>query len=50
MDIGYIADLPDFEINTTLKFPPRYSYYTDGSFVPPKKARDGHWKKEEAGY
>ena len=45
-----IISLPNFEINTILKFLPQYSYYTDGSFVPPKEADDGHWKKEKAGY
>ena len=42
--------LPNYEITTTQKFPPQYSYYTDGSFIPPTKANDGHWKKEKAGY
>ena len=42
--------LPNYEINTTPKFPPQYNYYTDGSFVPPIKANNGHWKKEKAGY
>ena len=42
-----IPTTPNFEINTTLKFPPQYSYYTDGSFVPPKQARVRHWKKEK---
>ena len=45
-----IPTLPTFEINPILKFPPQYCYYTDGSFIPPKKAKDGHWKKEKAGY
>ena len=40
--------LPNYETNTTLKFPPQYSYYTDGSFVPPIKTNGGHWKKEKA--
>ena len=43
-----IPTLPNFEINTILKFPPQYSYYTDGSFIPPKKASDGHGKKKRA--
>ena len=42
-----IPPLPNYEIYTTLKFPPQYSYYTDGSFIPPIKANDGHWKKEK---
>jgi len=32
-----IPPAPNYEIHTTLKFPPQYSYYTDGSFIPPKK-------------
>ena len=46
----HISNLPNYEINTILKFPPQYSYYTDGSFIPPKKTRDRHWKKEKTGY
>ena len=42
--------LPQYEINSILKFRPQYSYYTDGSFVPPRQNYDGHWKKEKAGY
>jgi hypothetical protein len=29
--------LPTYNNNHPLKFPPEFSYYTDGSFVPPKK-------------
>jgi ribonuclease HI len=32
------------------KFPPRYNYYTDGSFKPPKQRADGTWKPKIAGY
>jgi hypothetical protein len=46
----YIPTLPNFEINTTPKFPPQYNYYTDGSFVPPKIATDEHWKKKVTEY
>lgn len=42
-----VTPLPNYEIDTVLKFPPEYSYYTDGSFIPPKEARDGHWKKKQ---
>ncbi|HYP42844.1 MAG TPA: RNase H family protein, partial [Candidatus Nitrosocosmicus sp.] len=42
--------LPAFTSTSTLKFQPQYSYYTDGSFIPPTEAPDGHWKKEKAGY
>jgi hypothetical protein len=45
-----IISLPNYEINTTLKFPPQYGYYTNGSFVPPKGDNNGHWKKEKEGY
>ena len=45
-----IPTLPTFEINPILKFPPQYCYYIDVSFIPPKKTRDGHWKKEKTGY
>ena len=37
-----IPTLPTFEIKPALKFPPQYCYYTDGSFIPPKKTRDGY--------
>ena len=46
----WVDPLPNFEIHTTLKFSAQYSYYTDGSFLPPKEAEDGHWKKEKIGY
>jgi hypothetical protein len=45
-----IPAIPTYAINTTLKFPPRYSYYTDGSFIPPRQAENRRWKKEKAGY
>ena len=46
----HTPQLPNYEINTTLKYPPQYSYYTDGSFIPPIKDNAGHWKKEKVGY
>ena len=45
-----IPPLPNYKTNTTLKFPPPYSYYTDGSFVPPIKTNDEHWKKKKIVY
>jgi ribonuclease HI len=33
---------PNYETDTTLKFPPQYNYYTDGSFVPPIQSNDRH--------
>jgi hypothetical protein len=46
----HIPPIPNYETQPTLKFPSQYSYYTDGSFIPPMKANDRHWKKEKAGY
>jgi hypothetical protein len=39
--------LPNFITNTTPKFQPQQSYYTDGSFIPPTQKVHGHWKKEK---
>jgi ribonuclease HI len=35
---------------TLLKFPPHYSYYTDGSFIPPKFINNEQWQCETVGY
>ena len=32
-----IPQIPNYENDTPLKFPPKYCFYTDGSFNPPKK-------------
>jgi ribonuclease HI len=45
-----IPPLPNYTTETTPKFKPQYNYYTDGSFIPPTKKTNGHWKKEKAGY
>jgi hypothetical protein len=45
-----IPPLPTYQIPLTLKFPPCYNYYTDGSFNPPKQKTDGTWIPENAGY
>jgi len=45
-----ILPLPNYDIYTILKFPPQYSYYIDGSFLPPKEDNNGYWKKEKVGY
>ena len=37
-----IPPIPNYEIQHTLKFLPQYSYYIDGSFIPPMKANDEH--------
>jgi ribonuclease HI len=42
--------LLDYHTNLPLKFPPLYSYYTNGSFEPPKKKQNGTWLRERAGY
>jgi hypothetical protein len=47
----YIPSIPNFEINTTQNFHlSTATTRTDGSFIPPKKVGEGHWKKEKAGY
>jgi hypothetical protein len=42
--------LPYYTNNHPLKFPPEYSYYTDGSFVPPKQQENGLWTQETSRY
>ena len=44
-----IPPLPNYENNKSLKFPPQYCYYTDGSFLPPQQIGD-RWTREKAGY
>ena len=44
--ITHTPPIPNYETQPTLKFPLQYNYYTDGSFIPPMKANDGHWKKK----
>ena len=44
-----IPSLPIYENNKSLKFPPQYCYYTDGSFLPPQQV-DDRWTREKAGY
>ena len=46
----HTPSLPNLEVNTTQNLLPRYSDYTEGSFVPPKQVKDGHWKKEKTGH
>jgi hypothetical protein len=36
--------LPNFPQNQHQKFPPQYCYYTDGSFLPPKKLSENIWE------
>jgi hypothetical protein len=33
--------LPTYNNDYPLKFPPKFSYYTNGSFVPPKEQDNG---------
>jgi hypothetical protein len=42
--------LPYYTNNHPLKFPPEYSYYIDGSFVPPKQQDNGLWTHKTSGY
>jgi hypothetical protein len=39
--------LPDYTHIRALKYLLQYSYYTDGSFKPPKEIRPHIWKEEE---
>jgi hypothetical protein len=42
--------LPNFPQNQHQKFPPQYCYYTDGSFIPPKKLSENIWEPARVGY
>jgi ribonuclease HI len=42
--------LPTYATHFPPKFQPKISYYTDGSFIPPKENNDGLWTSETAGY
>jgi ribonuclease HI len=42
--------LPNFPQNQHQKFPPQYCYYTNISFIPPKKLSKNIWKPIKAGY
>ena len=44
-----IPPLPIYENNKSLKFPPQYCYYRDGSFLPSQQI-DDKWTREKAGY
>jgi hypothetical protein len=42
--------LPNYTFALPLKFPPKYSYYTDGSFKPPKQISTNNWRSKTASY
>ena len=42
-----IHQLPNYQINLSLKFHPQFSYYTDGSFKKPKEILPGTWRREK---
>jgi ribonuclease HI len=42
--------LPNFPQNQHQKFPPQFCYYTNGSFIPPKKLSENIWEPTRAGY
>jgi hypothetical protein len=42
--------LPNYTFALPLKYPPEYSYYTDGSFYPPKQISPNNWRPETASY
>ena len=44
-----IPPLPNYETNKSLKFPPQYCYYKDGSFLPLQQIDDS-WTREKPGY
>jgi ribonuclease HI len=46
----FIPPLPNYYLPHPPKFLPEFSYFTDGSFVPPKQDSDGFWIVETAGY
>jgi ribonuclease HI len=41
---------PNYTFALPLKFPREYSYYTDGSFKPPKQISANNWRPETAAY
>lgn len=45
-----MSPLPTYDQQPTPKFSPLYSYYTDGSFEPPRQNSAGEWIRETAGY
>ena len=44
-----IPPLPNYETNKSLKFPPQYCYYTNGSFLLPQQTNDS-WTRKKTGY
>jgi ribonuclease HI len=42
--------LPNYTFVLPIKFPPEYSYYTDGSFKPPKQISANNWQPKTASY
>jgi ribonuclease HI len=42
--------LPPYNLTLPHKFLPQHSYYTDGSFKPPKLTPTNTWRRERAGY
>ena len=45
-----IIPLPNYTLELPLKYPPEYSYYTDGSFFHPKQISPNNWRLEMASY
>ena len=45
-----IPQLPNYQTNLPLKFHPHFSYYTDGSFKPPKEIGPSEWLRESVEY
>jgi hypothetical protein len=41
---------PNYTFALPLQYPPEYSYYTDGSFSPPKQISPNNWRLETTSY
>jgi hypothetical protein len=42
--------MPNYSINSHCKSSPKFSYYIDGSFIPPKEEANGLWTRETSSY
>jgi hypothetical protein len=45
-----LPQLPNFSQTQYQKFLPQYCYYTDNTFIPPKKLFENIWEPTRAGY
>ena len=49
-DTTNISPLPNYTFALPSKYPPEYSYYTNGSFFPPKQISPNNWRPKMASY